>query len=133
MQDVEQFAADSGLTDILPLLRKGALVAQSPHAIETIPDLTDDEREALRHEVTHRWSHPRMLYFTIILNSVAAAIQGWDQTGSNGANISWPEVLGIPYTIPGPCQALGGDSLCTKNAWLFGLVNAFPYITIAFL
>jgi hypothetical protein len=24
------------------------------------------------------------LYFTIILNSIAAAIQGWDQTGKGG-------------------------------------------------
>jgi hypothetical protein len=35
----------------------------------------------LREEVTHRWKHPRILYYTIILNSIAAAIQGWDQTG----------------------------------------------------
>jgi hypothetical protein len=36
----------------------------------------------LREEVTHRWKHPWALYFTIILNSIAAAIQGWDQEGA---------------------------------------------------
>jgi hypothetical protein len=82
MQDVENYAQENGLGDILPMLRKGALVAQNPHSIDTIPDLTDDERTALHNETTHRWKHPKILYFTIILNSIAAAIQGWDQTGT---------------------------------------------------
>lgn len=82
LQDVDNFAEQKGLTDILPLLRKGALVAQKPRDFESIPELDDDEKETLRNEVTHRWRHPRALYFTIILNSIAAAIQGWDQTGT---------------------------------------------------
>ena len=132
MQDVQLFATENGLTDILPLLQKGALVAQSPHEIETIPGLTDDERAALRVEATRRWKHPKTLYFTIILNSIAAAIQGWDQTGSNGANLSFPDALGIPYVTPGPCQKVSA-AFCEKNSWIVGLINAFPYITIAFL
>jgi hypothetical protein len=67
---------------MLPLLRKGALVAQNPHLFETLPELDDQDRNTLRDEITHRWRHPRILYFTIILNSIAAAIQGWDQTGT---------------------------------------------------
>lgn len=133
MADVEQFAAENGLTDILPLLKKGALVAQSPHAFETIPELDESERDALRVEVTRRWAQTKILYFTIILNSVAAAIQGWDQTGSNAANLSFPGDLGIPYTTPGPCLKIGGNSWCQRNAWLVGLINSFPYITITFL
>ena len=84
MQDVESYAQEHELMDIVPMLRKGALVAQNPHSIDTIPDLTDEERAALHNEKTHRWRHPKILYFTIILNSIAAAIQGWDQTGT------WP-------------------------------------------
>ncbi len=68
--------------DILPLLRKGALVAQNPLGIDDIPELDESDRVPLRNEITHRWRHPKTLYFTIILNSIAAAIQGWDQTGS---------------------------------------------------
>jgi hypothetical protein len=79
--DVERFATEGGLTEDLALLRRGALVAQSPRAFDTIAELDEAEREALRNEITYRWRHPRMLYFTIILNSIAAAIQGWDQTG----------------------------------------------------
>ena len=77
LEDVDQFAADNDLNDILDLLRKGALIAQSPHNIDGIDGLDETEREELHLEITKRWRHPRMLYFTIILNSIAAAIQGW--------------------------------------------------------
>lgn len=80
-EDVEQFASENGLTDILPLLKRGALLAQDPNAYESIEGLEDTERHELGLEQTKRWHHPRMLYFTIVLNSIAAAIQGWDQTG----------------------------------------------------
>jgi hypothetical protein len=48
---------------------------------ESIEGLEDAERHELELEQTNRWHHPRTLYLTIILNSIAAAIQGWDQTG----------------------------------------------------
>ncbi|KAK4941172.1 hypothetical protein LTR10_018845 [Elasticomyces elasticus] len=128
LQDVENYASEYQLTDILPLLRKGALVAQSPHALEHIPDLDESERQHLREEVTHRWKHPRVLYFTIILNSVAAAIQGWDQTGSNAANLRFPADMGIPDSGP-VCMAQG---TCEANSWLVGFINSCPYIAIAF-
>jgi len=83
LADADQFAAAHGLSDIRDLMRKGALAAQSPHAIEHIVELDETDREVLRNEVTHRWQHPRTLYFTIILNSIAAAIQGWDQVGNS--------------------------------------------------
>ena len=130
LADVETFATRYGLTDELPLLRKGALVAQSPRAIDSIPELDEADRQALRDEVDFRWKQPKMLYFTIILCSIAAAIQGWDQTGSNGANLGFPEEFGIPDAVPGPCEQTGN---CDTNSWLVGLVNASPYICIAFL
>lgn len=126
MQDVENFAAEQGLQEILPLLRKGALAAQSPEAIEDIAELDSSEKDALRNEVLHRWRQPKILYFTIILNSIAAAIQGWDQTGSNGANLSWPVAFGIPDSGP-VCEAAGN---CAENQWLVGLVNSMPYFAI---
>jgi len=129
LQDVENYASEYQLTDILPLLRKGALVAQSPHALEHIPELDDSERQRLREEVTHRWRHPRVLYFTIILNSIAAAIQGWDQTGSNAANLRFPADMGIPDSGP-VCTAKG---TCEANSWLIGFINSCPFIAIAFL
>lgn len=128
MQDVESFAAENQLQDILPLLRKGALAAQSPESIEDIAELDAGEKDALRNEVLHRWRQPKILYFTIILNSIAAAIQGWDQTGSNGANLSWPDDFGLPQG-PGPiCNQPGVN--CATNQWLVGVVNSMPYFAI---
>ena len=79
---MESFADEFQLTEILPLLKKGALVAQSPHDIDHIDELDDEDRRVLREETSHKWRHPKTLYFTIVLNSIAAAIQGWDQTGN---------------------------------------------------
>jgi hypothetical protein len=81
-EDVENFANKYQLTEILPLLQKGALVAQSPTQIDSITELDDADHKALIVEKTKRWRHPWTLYFTIILNSISAAIQGWDQTGN---------------------------------------------------
>lgn len=127
MQDVEDFSSSHGLQEILPLLRKGALAAQSPHLFETMPDFDDQEREQLRDEITHRWRQPKILYFTIILNSIAAAIQGWDQTGSNGANLSFPDAFGIDEGPDGPCSLNGS---CESNQWLVGFINSCPYFAI---
>ena len=78
-----RFREEKGLPeDILPLLKKGALVAQDPAGFEDLEELDEGEREWLRKEVTHRWKHPWPLYYTIILNSIAAAIQGWDQVSN---------------------------------------------------
>lgn len=82
---MEDFAKTRDLKDILPLLRKGALVARDPTNYEDIEGaeaLEDDEVECLRNEVLHKWKQPRPLYFTIICCSVGAAVQGWDQTGT---------------------------------------------------
>jgi len=134
LADVDDFARKYGFdpeTEV-PLLRKGALVAQSPADFENIPDLDDNDRDALRREITHRWRQPWPLYMTIVLNSIAAAIQGWDQTGSNGANLSFPREFGIADTVP-YCDASDPNAqLCQDNAWIVGFINATPYITIAF-
>lgn len=128
LADVEKFAAEYQLTEILPLLQKGALVAQRPLHTSDIQELDEQDRRALQEETSHRWKHPRILYLTIILNSIAAAVQGWDQTGSNGANLTFGEALGLPETGP-VCEAAGN---CSKNQWIVGFINSCPYIAIAF-
>jgi hypothetical protein len=90
MADVTDYATEYGLQDILPILKKGALVAQSPSGIGLIPELSDDDRRILTEETTRRWKHPFALYYTIILNSISAAIQGWDQTGKCSFSLSYP-------------------------------------------
>lgn len=98
MNDVEVFCNEKGLTERVDLIKRGALVAQNPTAYEHVETLSEDEREALRFEAAHRWRHPLALYFTIIVCSIGAAVQGWDQTGSNGANLSFP-VVGQAMTV----------------------------------
>lgn len=68
-------------------LRKGAQLAQTPAEFETLECLTEEDKNIIRRETTHKWSHPWMLYLTIFTCSIGAATQGWDQTGSNGANL----------------------------------------------
>lgn len=127
--DVENFATDHGLQEILPILQRAALVAQKPEEFETIADLSEEERQHLRSEKTHKWKHPWALYYTIILNSIAAAVQGWDVTGSNGANLSFPKAFGINDSGL-ECTAAG---TCLRNSWLIGVINAFPFLTISML
>ncbi|GFF22939.1 polyol transporter 5 [Aspergillus udagawae] len=126
LRDVDRYAQEYSLDDILPLLQKGALVAQNPGDFENMAELDETDRQFLREEVTHRWRHPWALYYTIVLNSIAAAIQGWDQTGSNGANLTFATQFGLPQ------DGCATEAECTRNQWIVGLINAVPYISIAF-
>ncbi|KAF3065381.1 putative polyol transporter 6 [Daldinia childiae] len=123
MRDVEAFAHEKGLVEHIPILRRGALVAQNPHDFDDLSGeeaLDEAEKKALHDEVLHRWRMPARLFLTIATCSIGAAVQGWDQTGSNGANIFFPAYYGI-----------GGST--TRERLLVGLVNAGPYIGSAFI
>ncbi|CAK5278318.1 unnamed protein product [Mycena citricolor] len=104
-------------------LQKGAFLAQNPLDFEAMKQLDEADRAVLRLETTNKWRQPRALYLTVILCSIAAAVQGWDQTGSNGANLSFPEELHhfSSTTEPDPVKA-------SRNQWIVGVVNAAPYI-----
>lgn len=123
MRDIQAFAEQKNLVHVLPMLRKGALLAQDPDNYENISgdeELTAEEKEVLRVEREHRWRLPFKLYLTIVTCAIGAAVQGWDQTGSNGANLFFPAVYGI----------------AKKNAHdqlIVGLVNAGPYIGSALI
>lgn len=125
MSQVEEFASKNELSDITAVLQRGALVAQNPREFESVPGLTEEERVALEREVTHKWSQPWTLYYTVILCSIGAAVQGWDQEGSNGANLSWPQDFGVSDAAGTPNAA--------SHSWLIGLVNSGPYIGSAFI
>ncbi|KAL2385157.1 hypothetical protein RJZ90_001453 [Blastomyces dermatitidis] len=115
LRDVKEFAQRFGLEDVLPILQRGALVAKDPANFENVEGITDDEVDAIRNEVLHKWRQPKPLLYTIILCSIGAAVQGWDQTGSNGANLSFPEAFNLPERDHPDAE---------KNQWIVGLVNA---------
>ncbi|CAD6890757.1 unnamed protein product [Tilletia controversa] len=128
---VEKFAADKNLSHEVETLKKGALVAQNPADFRSIDILTDEERDVIDHEYKNKWAHPLTLYATIFLCSVGAATQGWDQTGSNGANLSFPTEFGISDAATLPDGSVNTQAY--NHSWIVGLVNAAPYIASAFL
>ena len=96
LRNVEIVSNEKQLTEELPILSKGAicefiqrhttsftrshhpaalLVAQSPADFETLNVLDDCDKDIIRYEYAHRWSHPVMLYVTIVLCSIGAATQ----------------------------------------------------------
>jgi hypothetical protein len=90
LADVEIWCAEKGLTKDLDSFRKGALIArvgQRDDGYEYVSILSEEEKEWLRHETTHRWSQPFMLYFLVVLCAGSAIVQGMDQTAVNGAQV----------------------------------------------
>ncbi|GAB7352861.1 hypothetical protein MBLNU459_g3463t1 [Dothideomycetes sp. NU459] len=99
----------------------GAQLAQNPKNWESVPGLTDEEKEVLRKEFQSKWSQPKLLYLVIILCSTCAAVQGMDETVVNGAQLFYSVQFGI------------GDSNNQRESWLLGLVNSAPYLCCAFI
>ncbi|KAK9452060.1 uncharacterized protein V1518DRAFT_49370 [Limtongia smithiae] len=114
-----QYATEHGLAEHIDLFCKGALVARDPESLgEGLPLLTDADRDALEHASLHKWAQPTTLYVLVIACSLAAAVQGMDETVINGANLFFPSQFGI-----------GSDS--GRDTWLVGLVNSAPYLCCA--
>lgn len=80
-----------------------------------IDELHDDERAALDYEKAHKWNGSVMLWYSISLCAVGAATQGWDQTGANGANLSFPEEFGLT-----------GEG---RDEWIVGIINSIIFLT----
>lgn len=97
------------------LFGRAALVARDPARFENLAEIDEHERGALIYERDHKWHGPVMLWYSIGLCAVGAATQGWDQTGSNGANLSFPKEFGID-----------GKG---KDEWIVGIVNAIIFLT----
>jgi hypothetical protein len=104
------------MPDKAELFGKAALVARDLDAFNTVAELNEEELAALQYEKDHKWHGPVMLWYSIGLCAVGAATQGWDQTGSNGANLSFPKEFGI-------------DSGSQHDEWIVGLVNAIIFLT----
>ncbi|KAF4552812.1 Sugar (and other) transporter-like protein 15 [Elsinoe fawcettii] len=114
--NAENFAKDNGLAEHAALFGRAALVARDPDTFESIAELTEEERNALIYEREHKWHGPTMLWYSIALCAVGAATQGWDQTGSNGANLSFPQEFGI-------------NNKTKRDDLLVGLVNSIIFLT----
>ena len=85
LADVEDFVNRYELSEHIEDFRKGALIAQNPHHLDDIDELTEEDRESIRREKTHKWSQPMTLYYLVTMCSLCAAVQGMDETANNGA------------------------------------------------
>lgn len=103
------------MADDASLFGRAALVARDPTRFEALAELSQEERAALIYERDHKWHGPKMLWYSIGLCAIGAATQGWDQTGSNGANLSFPQEFGI--------DGKGHDE------WIVGLINSIIFLT----
>jgi len=115
LADVDAWCVDKGLQEHQEWFRKGALIArvgQRDDGFEYVQQLSEEEKDLLRHEITHRWSQPSMLYFLVVLCAGSAIVQGMDQTAVNGAQEFYFEEFDI-----------GEDQV-----WLRGLLNGAPYL-----
>ncbi|KAJ5439383.1 uncharacterized protein N7458_010381 [Penicillium daleae] len=116
MKDVQGFCLRFNLMNDLETFQKGALISQNPETATTMPELNDSEKEALIREHTHKWSQPWQLYWLAIMCSLAAAVQGMDETVNNGAQAIYLDILGIK-----------------NNKNLTGLVVGAPYLACALI
>ncbi|KAL4953378.1 hypothetical protein BDW69DRAFT_5555 [Aspergillus filifer] len=113
--DARNFATTHGMEEHAELFGKAALVARDPDGFMNIPELAPDETNALEYEFNHKWHGPKMLWYSIGLCAVGAATQGWDQTGSNGANLQFHDEFNI-----------AGEG---RDEWIVGVVNAVIFLT----
>lgn len=99
------------------LFAKAAALARNPLEFNSMEFLSEEEKIALNREVTHKWNIPRKLVEVIALGSMAAAVQGMDESVVNGAQLFYVSEMGI-------------DKM--KNSDLLeGLVNGAPYLCCA--
>ncbi|OAL55009.1 MFS general substrate transporter [Pyrenochaeta sp. DS3sAY3a] len=112
-----------------PFWRKVALVAryqQVPQFCDRLKDLTDLEKEAIREQrALGFWRQPKPLRVTIVTLCLAAMIQGWVQTGLNGANLSWGKQFGL--------SSRDGPPTTTRELWIFAVTNACLYFSASIL
>ncbi|KAB8264277.1 hypothetical protein BDV32DRAFT_117595 [Aspergillus pseudonomiae] len=113
--DARAFAESHQMAEHADLFGRAALVARDPQRFEMITELNEEERAALIYERDHKWHGPFMLWYSIALCAVGAATQGWDQTGSNGANLSFPQEFGLT-----------GEG---RDEWIVGVINAIIFLT----
>ncbi|KAM9902346.1 hypothetical protein OXX79_003992 [Metschnikowia pulcherrima] len=101
------------------LFGKAAAVARNPYEFNSMEFLTEEDKVALNTEQTKKWHIPRKLVEVIALGSMAAAVQGMDESVVNGATLFYPTAMGIKDI---------------HNADLIeGLINGAPYLCCAIM
>ncbi|ODV67456.1 MFS general substrate transporter [Hyphopichia burtonii NRRL Y-1933] len=93
MQMGRNYALKHGLDP--ELFSRAAALARLPREFNSMPFLSEEEKIGLNREATKRWHIPFKLVEVIALGSMAAAVQGMDQSVINGATLFYPKVMGL--------------------------------------
>lgn len=111
--DVEKFCRENGFEDKVDLFTRGALLAADPQDFEEREDITEKEKVILREETTHKWRQPWSMYYIAVISSLAAVVQGMDESVVNGAQVFYYKAFGIDND---------------KDTLIQGFVNSAPYL-----
>lgn len=114
-----EFCEKNGLIDQVDNFKRGAVLAADPKNLERITHITDEERQFIDAETTHKWRQPMIMYYIAVISSMAAIVQGMDESVVNGAMLYYDEEFGI---------ATDGTN---RTALIQGLVNSAPYLCCA--
>ncbi|ABN64323.1 Arabinose-proton symporter (Arabinose transporter) [Scheffersomyces stipitis CBS 6054] len=117
MQMGRSYATKHGLDP--ELFAKAAAVARTPLGFNSMPFLTEEEKVGLNAEATNKWHIPPRLIGVIALGSMAAAVQGMDESVINGANLFYPKAFGV-------------DTMHNSDL-IEGLINGAPYLCCGIL
>lgn len=72
----------------------------------------------MRNEKDHKWDQPWQIYYVAFISSMAAVVQGMDESVVNGAQVFYYERFGLV-----------DDS--NQTVLLQGLLNSAPYLCCA--
>jgi hypothetical protein len=134
ISDARVFAHEFGMGEDEDYFVKGALVARNPNDFEDIAELDEEDKIALREEITHKWKQPFTLYYLVgiscsvselisVMCSMAAVVQGMDETVVNGAQLFYT----VEFNLQPPYMSE------SQASWLTGLINSAPYLACAVL
>ncbi|KAF1816050.1 hypothetical protein P152DRAFT_478646 [Eremomyces bilateralis CBS 781.70] len=126
-QNAIQFAKHFGFPGLEGLFVKAAFCARDPRLAPTVSGLTTEEKDALNAEIqgsVRFWNQPKQLKIAVLTCCLGAILQGWNQTGAAGANLSWPEELGL-HIMP------GHEDYNISDVFYFSGVNAISYFVAA--
>jgi hypothetical protein len=115
--EVVKFTTAHNLAHKVDLFGKAATLLQGEVQPDRIPTITTLEISALHNETRRKWRQPWTLYLTIFVCSLGAIEQGTAQTSMNGANLYFPDDLGI-----------GSDS--AHDNFVVGLINSGIYLSV---
>ena len=101
------------------LFARAAALARTPDEFNAMPFITEEEKQALHKESTKKWHIPKKLVHVIALGSMAAAVQGMDQSVINGALLFYPQYMGVHKDF----NFFGYDTDLIE-----GLINGAPYL-----